>query len=423
MSELINNREHGVPEQTRRQAMLKEIIKELHQGKSVDEVKARFEEAVGDVTVAEISAMEHALMEEEGIPVSEVQRLCSVHTAIFKGSIEQIHRSSKPEEQPGHPVHTFKLENREIEKLVNFKLELHLDKFRKDDGEEREIIFKLLEDLNLLLDIDKHYSRKENLLFPYLEKYGIYGPTTVMWGVDDGIRMMIKEVKSNLAAYNGDKETMCIDLERIIKEVNEMIFKEENILLPMALEKLTEDEWVKIARESDQIGFCLTAPEQEWIPERVPLAGLDQAEANAVDQEESAPQGFVKFQTGILSVEQLEAVMNHLPVDLTFIDENDVVRYFSHGKERIFARTKAVIGRTVQNCHPPQSVHVVNQLLADFKAGKKDAEDFWIPVKDKFVYIRYFAVRGEDGRYLGTLEFTQNIAPIRELEGQKRILS
>lgn len=421
MSELINNREHGVPEQTRRQAMLKEIIKELHQGKSVDEVKARFEEAVGDVTVAEISAMEHALMEEEGIPVSEVQRLCSVHTAIFKGSIEQIHRSSKPEEQPGHPVHTFKLENREIEKLVNFKLELHLDKFRKDDGEE--IIFKLLEDLNLLLDIDKHYSRKENLLFPYLEKYGIYGPTTVMWGVDDGIRMMIKEVKSNLAAYNGDKETMCIDLERIIKEVNEMIFKEENILLPMALEKLTEDEWVKIARESDQIGFCLTAPEQEWIPERVPLAGLDQAEANAVDQEESAPQGFVKFQTGILSVEQLEAVMNHLPVDLTFIDENDVVRYFSHGKERIFARTKAVIGRTVQNCHPPQSVHVVNQLLADFKAGKKDAEDFWIPVKDKFVYIRYFAVRGEDGRYLGTLEFTQNIAPIRELEGQKRILS
>lgn len=421
MSELINNREHGMPEQTRRQAILKEIIKELHQGKSVDEVKARFEEAVGDVTVAEISAMEHALMEEEGIPVEEVQRLCSVHTAIFKGSIEQIHRSSKPEDQPGHPVHTFKLENREIEKLVNFKLELHLDKFRKDDGEET--VYKLLEDLNLLLDIDKHYSRKENLLFPYLEKYGIYGPTKVMWGVDDGIRMMIKEVKGNLSAYNGDKQTMCIDIERIIKEVNEMIFKEENILLPMALEKLTEDEWVKIARESDQIGFCLAAPEQEWIPERVPLPGMDQVEGDVAEQEESAPQGFVKFQTGILSVEQLEAVMNHLPVDLTFIDENDVVRYFSHGKERIFARTKAVIGRTVQNCHPPQSVHVVNQLLADFKAGKKDAEDFWIPVKDKFVYIRYFAVRSEDGRYLGTLEFTQNIAPIRELEGQKRILS
>ncbi|GJM80685.1 hypothetical protein HMSSN139_31810 [Paenibacillus sp. HMSSN-139] len=421
MSELINNREFDAPEKGRRQQLLKEIIKELHQGKSVDEVKARFEAAVGDVTVTEISAMEHALMEEEGIPVEEVQRLCSVHTAIFKGSIEEIHRSSKPEEQPGHPVHTFKLENREIERLVNFKLQLHLDKYRK--GASEELVFKLLEDLSLLMDLDKHYSRKENLLFPYLEKYGIYGPTKVMWGVDDGIRMMIKETKGKLASGSADPETILVDLERIVKEVNEMIFKEEHILLPMALDKLTEDEWVSIAKESDQIGFCLTAPEREWIPERVPLPQSDGEAEEAAQEGTGVPQGFVKFETGVLSMEQLEAVMNHLPVDLTFIDENDVVRYFSHGKERIFARTKAVIGRTVQNCHPPQSVHVVNHLLEDFKAGRKDAEDFWIPVKDKFVYIRYFAVRGEDGRYLGTLEFTQNIAPIRELEGQKRILS
>lgn len=418
MSELINNREADVPEQTRRQAMLKEIIKELHAGKSVEEVKARFAEAVGDVTVAEISAMEHSLMTEEGIPVEEVQRLCSVHTAIFKGSIEQIHRSSKPEEQPGHPVHTFKLENREIERLVNFRLELHADKFKKNASDE--IIFKLLEDLSLLLDLDKHYSRKENLLFPYLEKYGIYGPTKVMWGVDDGIRNMIKEAKKALSAYNGESGQIAASLEEIIKEVNEMIFKEENILLPMALDKLTEDEWVKIARESDEIGFCLTSPEQEWIPERAaePAGAQSQEEGEAV-----SPQGYIRFETGLLSLHQLETMMNHLPVDLTFIDENDVVRYFSHGKERIFARTKAVIGRTVQNCHPPQSVHVVEKLLEDFKSGVKDAEDFWINIKDKFIYIRYFAVRDEDGRYMGTLEFTQNIAPIRALEGQKRILS
>lgn len=418
MSELINNREVDVPEQTRRQAILKEIIKELHAGKSVEEVKARFAEAVGDVTVAEISAMEHSLMTEEGIPVEEVQRLCSVHTAIFKGSIEQIHRSSKPEEQPGHPVHTFKLENREIERLVNFRLELHADKFKKNASEE--IIFKLLEDLSLLLDLDKHYSRKENLLFPYLEKYGIYGPTKVMWGVDDGIRNMIKEAKKALSAYNGESEQIAASLEEIIKEVNEMIFKEENILLPMALDKLTEDEWVKIARESDEIGFCLTAPEQEWIPER---AAEPEGAQSEEEGEAASPQGFIRFETGLLSLHQLETMMNHLPVDLTFIDENDVVRYFSHGKERIFARTKAVIGRTVQNCHPPQSVHVVEKLLADFKAGVKDAEDFWIAIKDKFIYIRYFAVRDKAGRYMGTLEFTQNIAPIRALEGQKRILS
>lgn len=439
MSELINNREYNVPEKNRRQEMLKEIIKELHQGKSVDEVKARFEEAVGDVTVAEISALEQALMEEEGIPISEVQRLCSVHTAVFKGSIEEIHRSSKPEEQPGHPVHTFKMENREIERLINFKLQLHRDQFARED--RIEVIYKLLEDLNLLMDLDKHYSRKENLLFPYLEKYGIYGPTKVMWGVDDAIRAMIKEIKGKLLSYKEhiegnsaktssspeeqqkDKDTLLTDLDRLIVEVNEMIYKEENILLSMALGKLTEDEWVKIAEESDQIGYCLAVPEREWKPERVPLPFAEVESEGDSSDTDHLPEGLLKFETGIVSVKQMEAIMNHLPVDLTFIDENDVVRYFSHGKERIFARTKAVIGRTVQNCHPPQSVHVVNQLLADFKAGRKDVEDFWIPLKDKFVYIRYFAVRDEEGTYLGTLEFTQNIAPIKALEGQKRILS
>lgn len=423
MSELINNRETEAPNQSERQQMLKEIIKELHAGKSVEEVKARFAEAVGDVTVAEISAMEHALMTEEGIPVSEVQRLCSVHTAIFKGSIEEIHRPSKPEEQAGHPVHTFKLENREIEQLVNFRLELHHEKFQREDTDA--LRFKLLEDLSLLMDLDKHYSRKENLLFPYLEKYGIYGPTKVMWGVDDGIRAMVKDAKALLTNYSGDKQAVGEALRQVITEVNEMIFKEENILLPMALDKLTEDEWLKIAAESAEIGYCLTAPEREWVPQRAPLPGMEPDKESEGEHSASAstPQGYVRFETGVVSVEQLELIMNHLPVDLTYIDENDVVRYFSHGKERIFARTKAVIGRTVQNCHPPQSVHVVERLLEDFKAGRKDVEDFWIQFKDKFVYIRYFAIRDEQGEYRGTLEFTQNIAPIRALEGQKRILS
>ena len=414
MSELINNREKFMETKSERQEMLKEIMKELHAGKDVDEVKAKFEEAVGDITVAEISQMEHDLMVEEGIPVEEVQRLCSVHAAVFKGSIEEIHRSEKPEDEPGHPIHTWKMENKEVDLLVNFKLQLHTERFEKEDSDDNR--FKLLEDLNLLLDLDKHYSRKENLLFPFLEKYGIDGPTKVMWGVDDAIRLAIKEAKSKLTHYQGNKEDVVAVLNHVIKEVTEMIFKEENILFPMALETLTEDEWVKIADESEEIGYCLTAPTEVWKPERHPLEIEE-------EKEEIKPEdGFVRFETGILSVKQLEMILNHLPVDLTFIDENDVVRYFSHG-ERIFARTKAVIGRTVQNCHPPQSVHVVEKLLQDFKSGTKDVEDFWIPVKDKFVYIRYFAIRDEEGTYMGTLEFSQNVAAIRELEGQKRILA
>lgn len=417
MSELINNRENGISVQRSvRINMLKNIIKELHHGKSVEEVKSKFNDAVGEITVEEISELEQVLMQEEGIPVTEVQRLCSVHAAVFKGSIQEIHRAHAPEEQPGHPVHTFKMENQEIDRLANFKIALHLDQFLKDQGEANRL--KLLEDFSLLYDVDKHYSRKENLLFPFLEKYGIFGPTKVMWAVDDGIRIGIKEVKSKLANFDGNAEMLVGLAKRVLHEVTEMIYKEENILLPMALGKLTEDEWLQIAAQSEEVGYCLTAPEQQWTPERA-------AEPDADKGLESSPlqEGYVRMSTGILSVKQLESILNHLPVDLTFIDKNDIVRYFSHGKERIFVRTKAVIGRSVQNCHPPQSVHVVNQLLADFKAGVKDEEDFWIPLKDKFVYIRYFAVRDEEGKYLGTLEFTQNIKPIQELTGQKRILS
>ncbi|WP_160726144.1 DUF438 domain-containing protein [Bacillus sp. USDA818B3_A] len=409
MSEIINNREQETITSSERQTVLKEIIKDLHNGKSVEEVKARFEEAAGNISVAEISKLEQALMEEEGIPVEEVQRLCSVHTAIFKESIEEIHRSEKPEEQPGHPIHTFKLENKEIDMLVNFKMQLHFDRFEKEENDENK--FKLLEDLNLLLDIDKHYSRKENLLFPYLEKYGIMGPTQVMWGVDDGIRAAIKEAKDKLTNYNGEKQSVIDSLYFVIREVSEMIFKEENILFPMALQTITEDEWVKIAHESDEIGFCLTGPAGVWKPERKTI------------EENALTDGYIRLETGMLSLKQLEVMLNHLPVDITFIDQDDVVRYFSHGKERIFARTKAVIGRTVQNCHPPKSVHVVEKLLEEFKSGVKDHEDFYIQFKDKYVYIRYFAVRDEHGEYTGTLEFTQNIASIKEIQGEKRILN
>jgi DUF438 domain-containing protein len=232
-----------------------------------------------------------------------------------------------------------------------------------------------------------------------------------MWKIDDFIRDAIKDAKQKLTNYNGNKQEVIEVVTYCMAEVSAMIYREENILFPMALNNFTEDEWVKIAHESDEIGFCLTGPAAEWKPERKAL------------DEKAISEGYIKMETGILSLKQLELLLNHLPVDITFIDHDDVVRYFSHGKERIFARTKAVIGRSVQNCHPPRSVHVVEELLADFKAGKKDCEDFWIKFRDKYVYIRYFAVRDEKGEYIGTLEFTQNINPIQAIDGEKRILS
>jgi DUF438 domain-containing protein len=408
MSEIINNREHQPITNPERLEILRNIFKDLHNGRNINEVRAHLDASIGKVTIEEISQLSNDFLVDEGISIEKVHDLYANHLELFRGAIEHEHFAHHPEEQPGHPIHTFILENKEIDKLLQTRFQVHAEQFAEEDSAEN--VYLLLEDINLLLDIDKHYSRKENLLFPYLEKYGIFGPSTNMWRIDDYIRDSIKLAKVKLTNYSGNKQEILEAANYIIQEVGGMIYREENILFQMALNNLTEDEWVKIAHESDEIGFCLTGPAAEWKPER---KGLD---------EKAISEGYIKMETGILSLKQLELLLNHLPVDITFIDHEDVVRYFSHGKERIFARTKAVIGRTVQNCHPPRSVHVVEELLADFRAGKKDCEDFWIKFRDKYVYIRYFAVRDENGQYMGTIEFTQNIDPIQAIEGEKRIL-
>lgn len=409
MSEIINNREY-------RKKVLKELILELHNGKSVEEVKARFAELIQGVTASEISEMEAALI-AEGMPVEEVQRLCDVHAAVFKGSIEEIHSADiqEIEKTPGHPLNTFMLENREIEKLLDGQLKESLEAFKNND--DKENVEKLINSFNLLWEIDKHYSRKENLVFPYLEKYGITAPPKVMWGVDDEIRAEIKGIRLELEKYKGNKEEIVNRTENLITKVKDMIFKEENILLPMCKDTLTEDEWITVAEESGEIGYCLIESVAQWKPKRV---NLEKKEAGKAA--EGTP-GYIKLETGVFKLEELEAMLNTLPFDITFVDKDDVVKYFSQGKERIFARTKAVIGRKVQNCHPPASVHIVQKIVEDFKSGAKDHEDFWIKMGDVYALIRYFAVRDAEGNYLGTVEVTQNIKPIQEIQGEKRLLS
>lgn len=275
----------------------------------------------------------------------------------------------------------------------------------------------MIEDLDLLWQIDKHYSRKENLVFPFLEKYGITAPPKVMWGVDDEIRALIKEARNFLAGYNGAKDQAVSKVDEAVAKVTEMIFKEENILFPMILETFAEDEWLKIAEESGEIGYCLTQPQGIWRPVNINVEQKEQAEG------EKPSDGYLRFETGILNPREISRIFNTLPVDITFVDKDGIVKYFSQGKERIFPRTKTVIGRNVRNCHPPASVHIVEKILDDFQAGRKDHEDFWIKMGPRYVYIRYFAVRDEKGEFLGTLEVTQDIRPIQEISGEKRLLS
>lgn len=405
MSEIINNREY-------RQKVLKELITELHNGKSVEEVQGRFHDLVHNISTKEISEMEAALI-KEGMPPEEIQRLCDVHAAVFKGSIEEIHH---PEKAPGHPIHTFKIENEAVTKYIHENLKKNLDDFKENDTKDNRN--KLIENFNMLWDLDKHYMRKENLLFPYLEKYGVTAPPKVMWGVDDEIRAEMKETKKMLQDDSVSKENIVSKIGETTNRILEMIFKEENILFPLSLDTLSEDEWSTIESESDDIGYCITGPSGKWKPER---ESVESKEEKKLGNEDS--KGYIKFDTGILKAKEISAIFDHLPVDITFVDKDGVVKYFSNSEERIFPRTRAVIGRKVQNCHPPASMHVVEALVEDLKSGKKEHEDFWIKMGEMYAFIRYFAVRDDKGEFLGTLEVSQNIKPIQEITGEKRLMS
>lgn len=400
----------GIMDKAQRQEKMKEVIRELHAGKTVEEVKEKFATVIEGVSPKEIGEMEVQLV-KEGLPIEEIQYLCDVHAEVFKGTLEEIHH---PDQVAGHPIHTMRNENTAISELIEDKIKVNLESFNKDDSEEN--VGNLIEDFNLLFDIEKHYSRKENLIFPYLEKRGITAPPKVMWGVHDEIREKLKDAKESLMNYKGNKEEVAEKIQGALTQIVDMIFKEESILFPMSLETLIEDEWIEIYKESDEIGYTLIAPDEEWELKRVDLE--KQEEEKGVSEG-----GFIKFENGLLSAEEIAGIFEVIPGELSFVDKDNLVKFFTKGEERIFTRTKAVIGRSVENCHPHASVHIVNKIVEDFKSGEKDNEQFWIQMGELFVLIKFFAVRNKDGEYLGTLEYVQNIKPLMSLEGEKRLMS
>ena len=397
MSEYINNKEH-------RQNTIKDILKQLHSGKSVDEVKKQFEEVFDGVSASEISEAESALI-KEGMAVEEVQKLCDVHASVVGGSIEGIHSSKDASDIPGHPTNTIKLENEEIRKIIGHDIRQHLwDMKNKKD--------KILAGITNLEKINLHYQAKETLIFPMMEKHDITAPPKVMWGVDDEIRALIKKAKaafSNDELNDTDAKT---SLNEAIEKIEEMIFKEETIMIPMLLENLSDEEWKTVADGYRELGYIIDEV-ANWVPENI-----------SSPEESSAPvEGVIKLPSGLFKIDELTAFLNTLPFDITFVDAKDQVSYFSEGKDRVFPRARAIIGRNVSNCHPPASVHIVEGIVADFKSGKKDQEDFWINMGGKFILIRYYAVRSPEGEYLGVLEVTQDIKPIQEITGEKRLVS
>jgi uncharacterized protein len=407
VSELIDNR-------AKRIQTLKEIIYRLHQGANPTEVKAQLTEIVRHASPGEIAAMEQQLM-AEGVTVNEIKSMCDLHAAVVHDIL-----TAKVEAGvlPGHPVDTFRVENAAIRRALD-----DLGKAMADlsglppDGAPGEPLRRVRHAANELMDVDKHYKRKENLLFSILERHGITGPSKVMWGKDDDAREALKALNAAVRHPFARADDAAASLRPLVTAVSDsvgsMIDKEETILLPMSMQTLTEEEWGQIFVQSPEYGWCLVEPRTGYgPPESVqPKATVELPRGRSVG-----------FPAGNLTFEQLVGLFSVLPVDLTFVDAEDRVRFFSESSSRIFPRSKAILGRKVQHCHPPDSVEVVERILDDFRSGRQNVAEFWINQHGRFVHIRYFAVRDPQGQYLGTLEVTQDLTALRALHGERRLL-
>jgi PAS domain S-box-containing protein len=402
----------GVTEENRKKA-LKEILKQLHEGVPPEQVKERFRQFIEGVSSLEIARIEQELI-SEGISREEIQRLCDVHLAVFR---EQLERQ-RLEAAPTSPIGILLEEHRMLQQITQ-KLSVLAEKVQtaenlEDVKEELEQLRHVAEEL---LDAEKHYLREENVLFPVLERHGITEPPAIMWMEHNQLREKKKQLRSlleNAATINfQDFKRQLGELANALNAVlDSHIFKENNILFPTSQRVVTEQEWANVRADFDEIGYCCFTPKH--LTEKPTEKPLVEAKA--------AAEGMLHFETGTLTKEEVEAILNTLPVDITFVDKDDSVKFFNKAEKRVFVRTKAVLGRKVQLCHPQKSIHVVNRILEAFKKDEKDVAEFWINVGGRLIHIRYLAVRDKNGKYLGTMEVTQDITDLKKIEGEKRLL-
>jgi len=407
MAELIDNSNY-------RKTKLKELILRLHSGESPELVRQELISSLSGIPYGEVVEVEQELI-EDGLPVEDVLALCDVHSEVLHGTVDL---SASKQIPPGHPLDVMIQENRALTGIVDETRALIASLPGIDLAELQEAIFALTGKFNLLIDVDKHYQRKEYLLFPYLEGIGVTGPPKVMWGKHDEIRELLNGSIEILKTPDIIKEDLMASAELVLRPalagVADMVVKEEEILFPMLMDALSDGEWYEIQKQSLEIGYCLYDPPVEWRPEGI--------EAETLDEMQKDGSG-VQLPSGGFTAEELLAIMNTLPVDITFVDKDDKVKFFSQSSERIFQRSRAILNRDVRHCHPPASAHIVDKIIEDFKSGAQDRAPFWINLGGKLIHIEYFALRDEKGEYLGTLEVSQDLTGYRALEGEQRILS
>jgi PAS domain S-box-containing protein len=396
-----------------KKAQIKEAIRQLHAGVPPDQVKEKFRGVLEGTDAVEIAKIEEELA-KEGMKREEMRKLCDVHMAIFKEQLEK----QMPNLKPSQPI-AILMEEHKIMLQIAEKLTALSNKILKvsDMRYVEEEIHQVEHVATDFTDAEKHYTREENVLFPMVEKHGITEPPAIMWMEHDQIREQKKQLHKLIddlttSGFESYKHQLWETAKALSTLLSNHFYKENNILFPAAMSVVTEAEWVDVRREFDEIGYCcFTPPELKAAAPPMTIA----AQAPAAE-------GILNFPTGNLTKEQLEALLNTLPVDITFVDANDTVQYFNKPEKRFFVRTKAVIGRKVAMCHPQKSLHIVSRIVESFKSGNKDSAEFWITMNGRFLLIRFFAVRDDSKKYLGAIEVVQDLTDLKKLEGEKRLL-
>ncbi|MDK2915359.1 MAG: uncharacterized protein PWQ79_2274 [Thermococcaceae archaeon] len=442
MTELLNTREY-------KKEQLKKLLLRIHEGESVEKLKEEFRAVLSNISPLEIPLIEQELV-KEGISARDIAKMCDLHVELFREAVKGTEELEERDLPDGHPLKTLYLENKEIMKDAEM-LNLYARTLAttKDERMRNEILGVLEEIVgNLRMVGFTHYNREEMLIFPYIERRGLTAIATVLWTKHDEIRAMIKQ----LAELLRKREEMPWEefVERFKNKAGEaafalsdMVFRENNIFYPTLKALLSEGEWKAIKMQEDEIGYYKVKP-PEWDPgedvkplhpwEINPELSVEQlltlpkevqqalrGQPLEFDKTQLKREGDIDLGTGYLNIEELKAIFEALPVDVTFIDKDDRVRFFSPG-ERIFTRTPSVLGRPVQLCHPSKSVYVVNKILKAFKEGRKKEATFWLRLGPKYVYIKYVPLFNDRGEYIGTLEMTMDIAPYKAIEGEKRLL-
>lgn len=397
-------------EDGQRVEQLKGYLKRLGKGEDLSEVRSDFASQFAHVDASEIMKAEQGLM-KDGVPLEEVQQLCDLHSALFHGST--IHEQMEAEHAkveaalesqdksgslatllgtPGHPLALMTAENKALDAL------LIETKEKVAAGSVSD------QDLAAIRQLSTHYEKKGDLLYPNLKvKYDISGPSMVMWTVDDDIRDQL----GKLAKRKDHDKAWLEDLDGVLTRAQEMIYKEQNILFPICSENFSQEDWYAIYQDSKAYESIFGLPSPHW-PE------VDKALAVSPTGQLDVSKADIVLGGGRFTVAQLEAMLNTMPMEVTFVDADDTNRYFNEGEEKIFKRPLTALGRKVFDCHPPKIQPIVQNIVDALRKGERDNVSVWMEKRNRPVYVSYIAVRDKDKNYIGVLELVQDMTFARD---------